>query len=418
MSGKNIAWIVGACGIAAVGAAVALLATGFFNAAQPVGAPPMFKMAEARDVDNAPPTAVPPTPAWRDRGPPPPEIALAERLLDDIPNGAKMALQPLDPRYAELEPAVDPLYERPLLALTNAAEDGVPLLASGSDVPSYRLRGELRRWDDQRFRDDARLLLGERKLIADGADMAIVRTGGMAASLSRSNGASEATTRYEAVAKAAVSDRLDAAAARRAARNLARAGVITQALGLHAPLVDEVRSEADVVAALWEYLGKGLPVDEQLHDFGVDDSSRIGVRLVAKVVPVGVARSRPAVTAKLPKTVFRTMEPISIELRREAKVSLGVFAWRGEQSRAAVPDRRSAPIDDGCGRSIGPPVLGEGRNQSEPLRAEGNFEGHGALIVVVGTKNAGYMGLAPVAGATLTETMEQAPGKTRVATLS
>lgn len=43
-------------------------------------------------------------------------------------------------------------------------------------------------------------------------------------------------------------------------------------------------------------------------------------------MPVGVV-SRPAVTAKLQKTLFKAMEPVSIELRSEAKVYLGVFAW-------------------------------------------------------------------------------------------
>ena len=128
MSGKSIAWIVAACGIAAVGAVVALLATGFFEATEPVDSPFTVQDAEAGDLAAPSPGAAPSNPAPR-RGPPP-EIALAERLLDDIPSGAKVALQPLDQRYAGLEPAVgDPLYERLLLALTNAAEDGVTLLA-------------------------------------------------------------------------------------------------------------------------------------------------------------------------------------------------------------------------------------------------------------------------------------------------
>ena len=197
--------------------------------------------------------------------------------------------------------------------------------ASGSDVPRYRLRSELRRLDNQRFRVDARLLLGERKLIADGADVAIASVPAeLTASLSRGDGVPEPTRRYEAVAEAVVSERLDAASARRAARNLARARVIAQALGLDAPAVDEVRTEADAVAALGEYLSKGLPVDEQFHDLGVDDGWRIGVRLAAKV---GVV-SRPAVTAKLQKTVLRrwSRSASSCEARRRCGwgYSLGV----------------------------------------------------------------------------------------------
>ena len=555
MSGKSIAWIVAAGGIAAVGAVVALLATGFFEAAEAVDSPFTVQDAEAGDLANPSPDAAPSSPTPRHRGPRP-ETALAERLLDDIPSGAKVALQPLDQRYAGLEPAVgDPLYERLLLALTNAAEDGVTLLArerlraiynsleefyqgdiesllrnaqadieiickptsnatgiilscsavrlvnavtlataaahfpitrraahfdvaidaiasrlaqgappgtvtlvplldtgvettltrrigerledkiatamakrlgsrageaaanaalgdgeaSGSDVPRYRLRGELRRLDDLRFRVDARLLLGERKLIADGTDVAVASVPAeLAASLSRGDGAPEPTRRYEAVAEAVVSERLDAASARRAARNLARVRVIAQALGLDAPAVNEVRTEADAVAALGEYLSKGLPVDEQFHDLGVDDGSRIGVRLGAKVVPVGVV-SRPAVTAKLQKTVFKAMEPISIELRSEAKVYLGVFAW-GADNRVVrlypTDAQRELTMEAGEVRVL--PSEGQGNIRSEPLRMDGNVEDHEALIVVASTESVDYTNLAPEVGTTLTETMDRA----------
>ena len=383
MSGKRVAWVIVA-GLLVVGSAIAvLLAAGFFD---PTKATSPFT---AQDSAAATPTS----PAPRHRGPPP-EIALAAQLMDDIPAGAKVAIQPLDQRYAGLEPAIgDPLYERLLLALSDAAEDDVTLLARerlraiyssleefyqgdiesllrnaqadieiickptsnatgiilscsavrlvnavtlataaahfpitrsaahfdvaidgiasrlaqgappgtvelvpfldtgvetaltrrigerledkiatlmakrlgsrateaaanavlgdgtavGSDVPPYRLRGELRRLDDKRFRVDARVLLRERKLIAAGADVAIASVpADLAASLT-GNDAPEPTTRYEAVAEAVVSDRLDAASAQRAARNLARARVIAQALGLEAPPVDEVRTEADAV---------------------------------------------------------------------------------------------------------------------------------------------------------------------------
>ena len=558
MSGKNLAWIVAAGGIAAVGAVVALLATGVFGAAESPHSPFTVQGAEAGDPADAPTGSTPSSPTPRRPGPPP-EIALAERLLADIPNGAKVALQPLDQRYAGLEPAVgDPLYERLLLALADAAEDGVTLLArerlravynsleefyqgdiesllrnaqadievickptsnatgiilscsavrlvnavtlataaahfpisrsaahfdvaidaiatrlaqgvppgtvtlvplldtgvetaltrrigerledkiatqmakrlgsraaeaaanealssdraSRADVPRYRLRGGLRRLDDKRFRVDARLLMGERKLIADGSDVAIASVPAeLVASLTRSDGAPEPTKRYEAVAEAVVSDRLAAASARRAARNLARARVIAQALGLDAPAVDEVRTEADAVAALGEYLGKGLPVDEQFHDFrdlAVDDGSRIGVRLSAKVVPVGVV-SRPALTATLPKTVFKAMEPITIELRSEAKAYVGVFAW-GADNRVVrlYPTDAQRQLTMDAGEVLVLPAPGEGRIRSEPLRVEGNLEDHEALIVVAAAESVDYGGLAPQAGATLTETMELA----------
>ena len=58
----------------------------------------------------------------------------------------------------------------------------------------------------------------------------------------------------------------------------------------------------------------------------MDDGPRIGVRLRATVAPVGVV-GRPAVAVKLPKTVFKSMEPISIELRKRDEVFLAAFAW-------------------------------------------------------------------------------------------
>ena len=119
MSGKRVAWVI-AAGMLVVGSATAvLLAAGLFD---PTEATSPFT---AQDSATATPTSPPP----RHRGPPP-EIALAAQLMDDIPAGAKVAIHPLDQRYAGLESAIgDPLYERLLLALSNAAEDNVTLLA-------------------------------------------------------------------------------------------------------------------------------------------------------------------------------------------------------------------------------------------------------------------------------------------------
>ena len=549
MSGKNLALIVAACGIAAVGAVVALLATGFFSGDEPPASPFTIQEADAGDLAGEPQT----NPAPRHHGPPP-EVRLAEQLIDAIPSGAKVALQPLDQRYAGLEPTVgDPLYERLLRALASAAEDGVTLLArerlraiynsleefyqgdiesllrtaqadieiickptsnatgiilscsavrlvnavtlatgaahfpisrhaahfdvainaigsrlgqgappgtvelvpfldtgvetaltrrigdglqdkiatamakrlgsqaaedaakavlgdgqaSASDVPRYHLRGEVRRLDDQRFRVDVRLLLGERKLIADGADVAIASVPAeLAASLRRRDGAPEPTKRYEAVAEAVVSARLDAASARRAARNLARARVVAQALGLEAPAVDEVRTEADAVAALGEYLGKGLPVDERFHDLPADEGTRIGVRLGAKVMPVGMV-SQPAVTAKLQKTVFKALESITVELRSEAKVYLGVFAWGADNKVVRLyPMATQRELTLVAADVVILPAQGESPIRAAPL--PGNLEDHEALIVVATTENIDYGKVAPIVGTTMAETMGRA----------
>ena len=183
--------------------------------------------------------------------------------------------------------------------------------------------------------------------------------------------------------------------------------MIAQALGLDAPAVDEVRTEADAVAALGEYLSKGLPVDEQFRDLGVDDGSRIGVRLAAKVVPVGVV-SRPAVTAKLQKTVFKAMEPISIELRSEAKVYLAAFAW-GADNRVVrlYPTDAERQLTMDADEVLVLPSQGEGRIRSEPLPTKGNLEDHETLIVVAAIESVDLGRLAPTAGSTLTETMDR-----------
>ena len=363
------------CGFTTCGAVVALLATGFFSGDERPA--PSFTAQDADAGDHADDPE--PSLASPHRGPPP-EIRLAEELMEAIPSGAKVALQPLDQRFAGLDPAVGgPLYERLLLALTKAAGDGVTLLArerlhaiynslqelyhrtdietllrnaqadieiicrptfnatgiglscsavdlgttvvvavaaadfplsrgvaryelaidaiarnlaqgvppgrvelvpllngtgvqtvltrrvgerlddeiatlmakrlasraaeavanavlsdgqaQGSGEQHYRLRGQVRRFDDTRIRVDARLQLGERKLIADGADVAIESIPAeLRDSLRSGDDAPEPTRRYQAQAEAVVSASLDAASAQRAARNLARARVIAQAL--------------------------------------------------------------------------------------------------------------------------------------------------------------------------------------------
>lgn len=279
----------------------------------------------------------------------------------------------------------------------------------GESVPRYRLRGELRRLDDERFRVDARMMLDKLKVFADGEYVAVASVPArLAASLTRSGEVPAPTKRYEAVAEAVLSERLDVASARRGARNLARARVIAQALGLDAPAVDEVRSEADAVAALGGYLGKGLPVEEQFHDLAGGDGSLVGVHLGAKVVPVGVA-GRPAVTAKLSKTVFKALEPISIELRSEASVYLGVFGWGADNKVVRLyprPAQRILRMEPG--QVLVLPSHGEGRIRSEPLPMEGNLEDHEALIVVAASQDVRFADLAPPAGETLAGTMRRA----------
>ncbi|MDA1326418.1 MAG: hypothetical protein O3C34_16955, partial [Proteobacteria bacterium] len=68
---------------------------------------------------------------------------------------------------------------------------------------------------------------------------------------------------YNATAVAFISRNLDRDSAERAARNLARARVVSQALGVRAPSVKEIRTEADGVFTLGDSLNHGIPVEER-----------------------------------------------------------------------------------------------------------------------------------------------------------
>ena len=127
--------------------------------------------------------------------------------------------------------------------------------ASG-EVPSYRLAGDLWRLDEERARVEMRLRHRGRTLLAAGADIALASLPShlVAGAASRSGGGAGGGRMYEAVAEAVVSDRLDRKAALRAARNLARARVVAQALGLPPPGVTRVTAEEDAVAGV-----RGLP---------------------------------------------------------------------------------------------------------------------------------------------------------------
>ena len=117
MSRKRVAWVIVA-GLLVVGSAIAvLLAAGLFDPTETTSPFTAQDPAQhADDLAEGSPAATPTSPAPRHRGPPP-EIALAAQLVDDIPAGAKVAIQPLDQRYVGLESAIgDPLYERLLLA--------------------------------------------------------------------------------------------------------------------------------------------------------------------------------------------------------------------------------------------------------------------------------------------------------------
>ena len=212
---------------------------------------------------------------------------------------------------------------------------------------------------------------------------------------------------HEANAEAVISERLDRKAAERAVRNLARARVIAQALGLPAPGVEEVTSESDAIALLENLLNEGLPLDETWFPVTpealVTGEKRVAVGLAARVVPLGTM-FHPAVTARLGIKVYRAREPMTIEIRSEESAYLGVFAWGADNRVVRLYPNRGGLLGIGAGEVLVLPRPGEGLIVSEPLRDPGNHEDHEAFIVVATPEPADFAGLAPAVGTTFSET--------------
>ncbi|MCY4452551.1 MAG: hypothetical protein OXC01_11435 [Immundisolibacterales bacterium] len=279
---------------------------------------------------------------------------------------------------------------------------------TSGEVPRYRLAGDLWRLDDDRVRLEVRLRHRGRSLVAAGADIA---TSSLPPRLAARSGAGGSPGRmYEAVAEAVVSERLDRAAAVRAARNLARARVVAQALGRPPPGVTEVRSEADAVMSFEGFLDAGIPVDEGFDEAvpeGEDGGGqRVALRLAARVAPIGRV-IRPAVSARLDRTVYRALEPIRVELRSEEAAHLGLFAWGADNRVVRLYPRERDRLVIGAGEPLVLPRRGEGRILSAPLPVPGNREDHEAFVVVASPSPINFAAMARAAGASLTDTMSQ-----------
>lgn len=216
---------------------------------------------------------------------------------------------------------------------------------------------------------------------------------------------------HEAVAEATVTERLDRASALRAARNLARARVVAQALGLPPPGVTVARTEANAVMAFAGFLDRGLPVDERFGDAWPEDDAgseeRLAVRLTARVVPVG-GLVRPAVSARLDRNVYRAMEPMRIEIRSEEAAHLGVFAWGADNRVVRLYPRGRGRLGIGARETLVLPRPRDGPILSAPLPAAGNREDHEAFVVVASARSIDFASLAPEAAGTLSGTMQRA----------
>ena len=211
-------------------------------------------------------------------------------------------------------------------------------------------------------------------------------------------------TRYRAEARAETSGRLDEKGAERAMRNLARARVVAQALGVPAPSIDVIRSEADGVTALTGTLDHGIPVDESLGGPWSDGPGQLRIELTARVVEVG-AGGRPEVRAKLRKNDLRAGEPIWIELYSQEAVHAAVFGWGADNRVVRLYPRPGAPDPalEAGGRLV-LPRAGEGRLASAPM--PGNSEDHEAIIVLAAGERLALGGLAALVGGTVAGTIE------------
>ena len=275
----------------------------------------------------------------------------------------------------------------------------------------YRLEGTLRRLDDKRFRIDARLEHHRKRLAVAGADIsASSLPSGLMPGPGRAAPRAPAPERmWEAAAEAVVSERFDRDSAKRAARNLARARVVAQALDLPSPQVTQVLTEADAASALEDLLEMGVPVDERFQEQiqSEDAGERITVRLAARVVPVGTI-VRPSVSARLDRAVYKAHDPIRLTIRSEETAYLGVFSWGADNRVVRLYPADGAQLRIATGETLLLPRPGQGSIRSAPMPGADNREDHEAFIVVASARPFDAAALAPMVGATLDATMKRA----------
>ena len=286
---------------------------------------------------------------------------------------------------------------------------------AGGPAPTHRLDGILWRHDDERIEFQVSLGLRDRDGVSVSSDTAVIATNslprGLAAGLAAASSEPGSEGRmFEAVAEAVLSERLDRAAAIRAARNLARARVVAQALGLSSPGVREIVTEADAVAVFEGFLDRGLPIEERFSEARPEVAAgaepRIAVRLAARVVPIGTL-IRPDVSARLDRAVYRAMQSMRVEIRSRETLYLGVYAWGADNRVVRIYPRGPSPLLIGPGERLVLPRPGDGSLLSAPLPIPGNREDHEALVIVASPSLLDFDALAAAAGATLTGTIER-----------
>ena len=289
--------------------------------------------------------------------------------------------------------------------------------AANSSPPGYRLEGYIWRHDQQTIELEAGLRThrddGQRgELLHTGH--VTVATASLPAGLARPPALCGAGgQQYQAQAEAQVSAHLDRVTAVRGARNLARARVVAQALGLRAPGVDTVTTAAGSVAVLTAALAAGLPVQERFSvawEGDPDTAQRAVVQLTARVVPIGLIDRPhvPKVTARLHQQVYRAWEPITIEITSTRLAYLGVFAWGADDKVVRVYPSPGSHLAIAAGQQLLLPRLhaGDGYIVAQPL--PGNARDHEAFVIVATPHPANFAALMNPVGRDSQQTMEQA----------
>ena len=269
---------------------------------------------------------------------------------------------------------------------------------------SYELRGELRWLDNDLMSLWVQLQDGDR-VVASANDDNIKRTWMPVFLLRQDAGA----RRYHASARAVPSEEFRGESAKQAAKNLARARVVAQALGLAKPEVDDVRSDADGMRVLSRTLGYGIPANELFTGPPEDRDGGWKVNLSARVVKVG-SEVRPKFEAKLVQDQLRAMDPIRIDLSATEAVHVAVFVWGADNRVVCLyPNRKAPNLSLSAGERLSLPRSGEGKIVSAPL--PGHTENHEAVIVIASGQPLDFAKLAPLPGSSVEETMTMAaPG--------
>ena len=268
---------------------------------------------------------------------------------------------------------------------------------------SYELRGDLAWMDDHRMSLSVSLQDGGR-IVAQASDY-IERTWAPVLLLGQDAGA----IHYRASARAVPSEEFGVESAKQAAKNLARARVVAQALGLKKPAIDDVRSDADGRRLLYWTLGHGIPANESFTGLSEDRDGGLKVNLSASVVKVG-SEVRPKFKAKLVQDQLRAMDPIRIELSATEAVHVAVFVWGADNRVVCLyPNRKAPNLSLSAGERLSLPRSGEGKIVSAPL--PGHTENHEAVIVIASGQPLDFAKLAPLPGSSVEETMTMAaPG--------